>query len=149
MVVKIRTTYKKSRFTAKGVNVSEIASEHDLQKYCVAKLRFHNMLCVCTDLFNSLSFIKDVKSKAIYKQHMIAMGGMVGIPDLIIIHQNKVTFVEFKWGKGKKSPEQIAVCNKLESLGYEVLEWRELQDCTDWICKQLKEKSQNACVENS
>ena len=46
----------------------EIKSEHDLQKWCVAKLTAHNMFCFCTDVFNGISFIRDIAGKAIYKQ---------------------------------------------------------------------------------
>jgi len=46
-------------------------------------------------------------------------------------------FVEFKWKKGKKSPDQEATCNLLTSMGYEVLEWRTLQECIDWLMLQL------------
>ncbi len=123
-----------------GISQSLVSSEHDLQKQCVAKLRAHNMLCMCTDLFNGLSFIRDLKSKAIYKQHMIAMGAEVGFPDLIIVHKGICTFVEFKFGKGKKSIQQEAVCNRLQKQGYEVLEWRTLDECSHWISEQLKKK---------
>lgn len=116
---------------------SDIKNEHQLQKICVARLRAHNFLCFCTDVFNGLSFLKDVKSKSIYKQHMIAMGASVGQPDLIVIGKGKPTFVEFKWKNGKKSPEQILQTQLLESMGYEVLEWRTEQQCIDWIVKNL------------
>ena len=116
---------------------SNIDSEHALQKACVKRLRAHNFLCFCTDVFNGLSFLKDVKSKAIYKQHMIAMGAAKGQPDLIILHKGKATFVEFKYDKGKKTAEQEAQCLLLESMGYEVLEWRTEQQCIDWIVKNL------------
>jgi len=116
---------------------SNIDSEHKLQKCCVKRLRASNCLCFCTDVFNGISFIKDIKSKAIYKQHMIAMGATVGAPDLIILYKGKVTFVEFKYDKGKKSAEQIVQTQLLESMGYEVLEWRTEKDCIDWIVKNL------------
>lgn len=119
--------------------LKDISSEHDLQKACVYKLKSHNMLCFCTDVFNGISFIRDIRGKAIYKQHMIAMGSCIGQPDLIILHNLKCTFVEFKWKKGKKSPDQEAICNKLISMGYEVLEWRTLEDCEKWLLEQLKE----------
>lgn len=114
-----------------------IESEHDLQKACVTKLRTHNMICSCTDVFNAISFIKDVPGKAIYKQHMIRMGGSIGFPDLIIIHSGNVTFVEFKWKKGKKSPEQELWTQILTEQGYEVLEWRTLEECENWIVAHL------------
>ena len=124
-------------------NEKPINSEHDLQKQCVAKLRAHNMLCFCTDVFNGIGFIRDVPHKAIYKQHIIAMGAEPGQPDLIILHNKEVTFVEFKFGKGKKSDNQIACCNKLEKMGYEVLEWRTLEDCTKWIHNAIETGSVN------
>lgn len=120
-----------------------INSEHDLQKRCVEKLRAHNMLCFCTDVFNGIGFIRDIPHKAIYKQHIIALGAEPGQPDLIILHNKEVTFVEFKYGKGKKSENQIACCNKLEKMGYEVLEWRELEQCQKWINEQIRKKSVN------
>ena len=128
---------KKSGAKLKSSGLLEINSEHDLQKACVMKLRFHNMICSCTDVFNAISFIKDIAGKSIYKQHMIRMGGAVGFPDLIIIHKGKCTFVEFKWKKGKKSPEQELWTKILTDQGYEVLEWRTLEDCETWIASQL------------
>ena len=71
---------------------------------------------------------------------MMAMGATPGQPDLIIIGRGNVTFVEFKYGKGKKSVEQVSQCNLLESMGYEVLEWRKESDCQEWIVKQLNYK---------
>lgn len=118
-----------------------IDSEHGLQKACVRRLRAHNFLCFCTDVFNGISFIKDLKAKAIYKTHMEQMGASKGQPDLIIIYKGGVTFIEFKFGQGKKSADQIAQCNLLESQGYEVLEWRQEQDCIDWIVKKLNLKN--------
>lgn len=132
------TTLKKKTVSRK-VSINPIDSEHDLQKTCVAKLRGHNMICSCTDVFNAISFMRDIRSKAIYKQHMIKMGGAVGFPDLIIIHKGKVTFVEFKWKKGKKSPEQELWTKILLNQGYEVLEWRTLEECENWIVEQLRE----------
>ena len=117
--------------------VLKIDSEHALQKACVAKLKAHNMLCFCTDVFNGMSFIRDIRSKAIYKQHMERMGAIKGQSDLIILHNNKCTFVEFKFGKGKKSADQGAFTNRVLSMGYEVLEWRTLEDCINWIVKEL------------
>lgn len=119
----------------------EINSEHELQKACVKKLRAHNFLCFCTDVFNGLSFLKDVRSKSIYKQHMIAMGAAVGQPDLIILYRGEVTFVEFKYGKGKKSTEQVAQTKLLESQGYPVLEWRTEKDCNDWMLSKMNLKA--------
>lgn len=139
----LTTVQKKNQTKIKRKITSDplenIDSEHKLQKACVYKLKAHNILCFCTDVFNGMSFIRDIRSKAIYKQHMIAMGSTVGQPDLILLHHNKCTFVEFKWKKGKKSPDQEAVCNKLTSMGYEVLEWRTLDDCEQWLLEQLKE----------
>ena len=120
-----------------------IDSEHKLQKACVAKLRAHNMLCFCTDVFNGIGFIKEIGRKAVYKQHIVAMGAELGQPDLIVIHNKEVTFIEFKFDKGKKSPNQVACCNKLEKMGYEVLEWRELSQCQAWINEKIKERSVN------
>ena len=117
--------------------VLKIDSEHALQKACVAKLKAHNMLCFCTDVFNGMSFIRDIRSKAIYKQHMERMGAIKGQSDLIILHNNKCTFVEFKFGKGKKSADQEAFTSRVLSMGYEVLEWRTLEDCINWIVKEL------------
>lgn len=129
-------------------NEKPINSEHDLQKRCVSLLRAHNMLCFATDVFNGIGFIKDIPHKAIYKQHIIAMGAEPGQPDLIILHNKEVTFVEFKYGKGKKSDNQIACCNKLEKMGYEVLEWRELEQCREWIVHKVKEGSVNKLSSN-
>jgi len=139
MFIKRRTTSvkPKQKVQAKKNIMVEINSEHDLQKACVAKLKAHNMLCFCTDVFNGISFIRDIAGKSIYKQHMIAMGAKVGQPDLIVLHDGKCTFVEFKWKNGKKSPDQEATCNLLTSMGYEVLEWRTLQECIDWLMLQL------------
>lgn len=130
-------------------NEKPINSEHDLQKACVSLLRAHNMLCFATDVFNGIGFIRDIPHKAIYKQHIIAMGATIGQPDLIIMHNKEVTFVEFKYGKGKKSENQVACCNLLEKMGYEVLEWREVKQCQEWIVSKVKEGSVNKLEEGN
>lgn len=121
-------------------------SEHDLQKKCVARLRAHNFIVSCNDVFNAISFIPDIKKKAIYKRHIIAMGGEVGFPDTTILdRRGKTTFVEFKYGEsGKLSPDQIACHNKLRSLGHTVLVWRTENECYEWILAQLKEMKEEA-----
>lgn len=72
---------------------------------------------------------------------MIAMGAAVGQPDLIILYRGEVTFVEFKYGKGKKSTEQVAQTKLLESQGYPVLEWRTEKDCNDWMLSKMNLKA--------
>lgn len=138
----LRGPKKSTGLKTKTTVTTEINSEHDLQKQCVTHLRAHNMLCFCTDVFNGISFIRDIAGKSIYKKHMIAMGSAIGQPDLIVLHNNKCTFVEFKWKKGKKSPDQEAMCNLLISMGYEVLEWRTLEECENWIVAHLNEKNE-------
>lgn len=121
---------------------SDVNSEHRLQKVCVKRLRSQGFLVCCNDIFNSLAFVKDIKSKAILKNHLIAMGSVVGFPDLTIFTKESPVFVEFKFDKGKKSPEQILQTQLLESMGYEVLEWRTEQQCIDWIVKYFNKKAQ-------
>lgn len=115
------------------ITQEDLTNEHGLQKACVHLLRSHKMIVSCTDVFNALSFMRDIASKAIYKQHMILCGGSIGFPDLIIFNRGKATFVEFKFKKGKKSPEQEQWTEFLTSEGYECLEWRTLEDCKNWI----------------
>lgn len=116
-------------------------SEHDLQKQCVAKLRAHNYIVSCNDIFSGIQFIRDIKNKAIYKKHIQAMGGTVGFPDITLLKNGKTTFVEFKFDKGKLSPDQEVVHNRLRSMGYDVLIWRTLNECVEWILNDLKEHS--------
>ena len=145
-----RLDAKRAQRTRKATGIKtktgEISSEHELQKACVQKLKAHNMLCFCTDVMNGISFIKDIPGKAIYKQHMIAMGAVTGQSDLIILHNQKCTFVEFKWKKGKKSPDQEAFTKRVAEMGYEVLEWRTLEECENWIVNVLKENESNGTV---
>lgn len=145
------TTPKRTKLVKNNnQSVIEITSEHELQKACVEKLRAHNMLCFCTDVMNGISFIKDIAGKAIYKQHMLKMGAICGQSDLIILHNKKCTFVEFKWKKGKKSPDQKAFTEKVSKLGYEVLEWRTVQECMNWIIENTNlnkiTENDNACI---
>ena len=39
----------------------------------------------------------------------------------------------FKFKKGKKSLEQEEWTKRLTEEGYECLEWRTIEDCTNWI----------------
>lgn len=117
-------------------------SEHDLQKKCVARLRAYNCIVSCNDVFNSLSYVKDVKAKAIIKRHLQAMGSTVGFPDITICKDGVTTYVEFKYGKGKLSPEQEIVHNQLKSQGYEVLVWRTENECYEWIVNHLKKSKE-------
>ena len=43
-------------------------SEHDLQKKCVARLRAHNFIVSCNDVYNAIAFMPDIKKKSIYKK---------------------------------------------------------------------------------
>lgn len=132
------TTSKKLSINQKikaniSVTQEELKSEHELQKVCVAKLRAHNMIVSCTDTYNAISLMRDVGTKAIYKTHMTLMGSAIGFPDLVIFNKGKATFVEFKFKKGKKSLEQEEWTKRLTEEGYECLEWRTIEDCTNWI----------------
>ena len=117
-----------------------ITSEHQLQKVAVKMLRAHNFLCFHTDVFNGISFIKDIKSKAIYKQHMIDLGASVGQPDLIVIKDGKITFIEFKYGTGRLSTEQKIWRDRLIAEGYDWKCWRTIEECQDFILEKLNEK---------
>lgn len=123
------------------------SSEHELQKQIVSKLRSHGYIVSCNDVFNSLSFVRDVKMKAILKRHLIAMGSTVGFPDITIFKKLKPVFVEIKFRNGKTSFEQDVVHNQLRSQGYEVFIWRTLNECVEWIVKDLnnsnKEENNN------
>lgn len=113
-------------------------NEHELQKNCVRRLTHNGYLVSCNDVFNSLSFVRDVKSKAILKRHLIAMGSTVGFPDITIFKKLKPIFVEFKFGdRGKLSFDQETIHNKLRSQGYEVLVWRTENECYEWILDDL------------
>lgn len=118
-----------------------INSEHQLQKAAVKLLRAHNFLCFCTDVFNGISFIKDIKKKAIYKRHMIDLGASVGQPDLIVIGKCKPVFIEFKFDKGKLSPDQIRWRDFLIANGYEWKCWRTLEECRDFIVEEMNKRN--------
>lgn len=114
-------------------------SEHDLQKQIIAYLRLRKFLCFETDVMDGLKFFspKDSRRFAFIKHHN-DMGYIKGQPDLIILLPiGNVLFVEVKTSKGRQSPEQKAFQERVESLGFNYVIWRSVEDAEKFINSPL------------
>jgi len=61
-------------------------------------------------------------------------GELAGVSDMIVLLPNRVVFVEIKNGKiGKQSESQKIFQKAVESLGFEYLIWRDLEDCRKFL----------------
>jgi hypothetical protein len=57
-----------------------------------------------------------------------AMGVVAGVPDLIVTWPGVIAAIEMKAGRGRASPEQIAMQDRLKACGWHVAEARSLSD---------------------
>ena len=61
-------------------------------------------------------------------------GYVKGTPDMLMLKDGFIAFVEVKYGKtGKQSPEQKAVQKIIEDNGFPYFLWRSEQDCIDFM----------------
>nr|DAV82134.1 MAG TPA: Nuclease [Caudoviricetes sp.] len=64
-------------------------------------------------------------------------GGLAGAPDLIIVLENEVVFVEVKTKSGRQTEYQKIFQQKVNSLGHRYLIWRGLIDAQEFIKEHL------------
>jgi len=116
-------------------------SEDILQRQIVAKFRAHGAFVIMTDAVGpALKFIADPKKRMGFISWSKARGWEKGVPDLLIVWKGKVLFLELKFGKqGRLSNEQKLWQKKIIDAGYEYACWRTLEECEDWLVKQLEE----------
>ena len=67
---------------------------------------------------------RSAREGAIFK----AMGVVAGVPDLLIAWPGVVVAIELKAGKGKASPAQEIMHERLKAIGWHVAEARTLSD---------------------
>lgn len=105
--------------------------EHKLQ------VTIHNFLCLNRIFHFSVpnGGLRNVRVAVDLKRE----GQMAGVSDLIILLPSRCIFVELKNGKaGKQSDSQKEFQKQVESLGFEYLLWRKIEDCEDFVKKIKK-----------
>lgn len=113
--------------------------EHSLQKIICKILDEYKIMHFQTDVMDGLKFCISQNARIKFINHHKAMGYMNGQSDLVLVLPKRVVFVEVKNGKvGKQSAEQKRFEEKIIKLGHEYLVWRSVQDCEDFIKKDLK-----------
>lgn len=127
--------------TSSPVLKEQAYSEDILQRQIVAKFRAHGAFVIMTDAVGpALKFIADPKKRMGFISWSKARGWEKGVPDLLIVWKGKVLFLELKFGKqGRLSNEQKLWQKKIIDAGYEYACWRTLEECEDWLVKQLEE----------
>lgn len=74
--------------------------------------------------------------------HIASMGGRakanregrtIGAPDLTLVWNRGVAWIEFKAGKGKLSPAQVDFCNRLVRAGQHVACFRDPMGAIAWL----------------
>lgn len=67
-----------------------------------------------------------------------AEGALAGVSDLIILFPNEAIFIEVKNGKkGVQSDSQKTFQKIVEKYGFQYIIWRNLDDCIDFIKKNI------------
>ena len=73
-------------------------------------------------------------SRNVREAHNLKLSGVLaGVSDLIILMQKRAVFVELKTDKGRQSEYQKKFQQDVESLGFEYLIWRSLDDCIKFV----------------
>lgn len=134
-----RTAKTIRRTTTSTILKEQASSEDILQRQIVAKFRAHGAFVILTDAVGpALKYISDPKKRMGFISWSKARGWDKGIPDLVIAWKNHILFLELKFGKqGRLSEEQKVWQRKIIDAGYEYACWRTLEECEEWIAKQL------------
>lgn len=138
----LRSNYKRRKIVGEIKAKKQLDSEDALQRQVVAKFRAHGAFVIMTDAVGpALKFIGDQQRRMGFISWSKARGWEKGVPDLLIVWKGKVLFLELKTptGKGRLSDEQKVWQNRIINAGYEYACWKTLQECEDWIVRQLKE----------
>ena len=69
---------------------------------------------------------------------------ITGVPDRIVILNQKILFVELKTPTGKLSPRQVVVFDELGEAGFPVHVLHSKEDVEDFINETLKPENQEA-----
>lgn len=107
--------------------------EHPLQKQIILLLRGLNIFCFQTDVMDGLKFCTSQQARLSFINHHKAMGYVNGQSDLVIIFKNKVVFAEIKTTKGVQSKEQKKFQSIVESLGFQYVIFKSLDDVIFYI----------------
>lgn len=116
--------YYKNKFPKRKSN-----NEHKLQMACVGWFRLNYKL---SDIVLA-SFPNEGKRDFGQGDKLKKLGLLPGMPDLILIANNKVRFIELKYEDGKISNEQKEVHEKLKSNGFEVSVIRSFDEFTELV----------------
>lgn len=84
------------------------------------------------------------KRDAIIGARLKQEGVLAGVADLhILLPGGKIIFVEMKTKTGSQSDNQKLFQKQVETLGFEYLIWRSIDDAILWVKTNLKERKSN------
>ena len=109
-------------------------TEHQIQGQIVEIFRLHHVLIIETDVMSGLQFFshKD-KRRYSFIAHHKKIGYTKGQPDLVIVLNNEVIFIEVKTPKGTMSPEQEEFKNYIELAGLKHIVMRSAEEALELI----------------
>ena len=143
--IKTPTKISNKRKTQTKLVRDQTQSEAEFQKLVVSKLRtYADLFIIYNDPVSpALKYITNPQARMGFIQYSKNRGWEKGSSDLVIIWHGKPTFLELKFDtinhKGKLSQEQIWYRERVEHAGYDWQCWRTMDDCINWINKQLEE----------
>ena len=114
-------------------------SESTLQITLISMLRTLYSDYVINLSLNGISIPTDIKTKTLIINQMKKEGMEKGIPDLLLYLPNgKVLNMELKTDKGKQSPDQVDVQNRLTKLGHNYYIIRTVYEAFNAIAKHTE-----------
>jgi len=111
-------------------------SEHDLQASCIKW--FDHQFGRRTDVLLFAIPNGGHRHPAVAAK-LKAEGVRAGIPDLCLILNNRIAFIEMKTLSGKLSAKQNEVCERIENLGHPIHVCRSLEDFVRIIYHQIEQ----------
>ena len=104
--------------------------EHNIQVAIVQYLRLRG--------FEVFAIPNGGRRDAVTGAKLKAEGVSAGVADMIILFPlGNVLFVEVKTAKGRQSPEQKAFQERVESLGFNYVIWRSVEDAEKFLNSTL------------
>lgn len=101
---------------------------------CIAQyFRLNGGITIDTDVMSGLKFVNSQIKRIAFIAGHNKKGYTKGQPDLIVLINGKVLFIECKSDTGKQSPEQKIIQEKITQQGFEYVIFRDVNDAIKWL----------------
>lgn len=107
--------------------------EENNQNNITLFFRLNGGITIDTDVMSGLKFVNTPAKRIGFIAGHNRKGYTKGQPDLIVLINGQVLFIECKSDTGRQSPEQKIVQEKITQQGFEYVIFRDVNDAEKWL----------------